>query len=90
MPAKSKTKCIHVVGKSRNIPKPTSLVLCNNVLPFVSQADHLGNILTEYGDMETDVSTKRAKFIQLTVEVREMFKFGAPPEVVKAMKIHCT
>ena len=54
----------------------------------MAQADHLGNILTEQGTMEQDAAVKRAKFIQSSVEIREQFKFAAPAEVVKALKVY--
>ena len=88
VPHKSKTKCIHVIGNKRNLSKPAPLTLCGRELPYVKQADHLGNILTEQGDMEQDAAVKRAKFIQSSVEIREIFKFAAPTEVLKALKIH--
>ena len=90
IPSKSKTKCIYMVGKKRHLVKPAALVLCGRELPFVQQADHLGNLLTDQGDMEQDAAVKRAKFIRSSVEVRVMFKFAAPAEVVKALKIHCS
>ena len=31
---------------------------------------------------------KRAKFIQASVETREMFKWAAPQEIIKAIKVH--
>ena len=87
-PAKSKTKCIYVVGNKRHLAKPSPLMLCGRELPYVSHADHLGNMLTEKGDMEQDAVIKRAKFINSSVEIREVFKFAAPAEVVKSLKIH--
>ena len=54
------------------------------------QADHLGNVLTEMGNMEQDASVKRASFIRSSSEIREMFKHAAPQEVIKALKIYCT
>ena len=87
-PKKSKTKCIYVVGNKRNLAKPSPLVLCGRELPFVSQADHLGNMLTEQGDMEHDAVIKRAKFIDASVGTRELFKSAAPAEVVKALKVY--
>ena len=88
VPHKSKTKCLYVVGKKRNMEKPAPLTLCGRVLPFVKQADHLGNILTEKGDMEQDAAVKRATFIRSSVEIREVFKFAAPAEVLKSLKIY--
>ena len=90
IPSKSKSKCIFVVGKRNNLVKPAPLMLCGRELPFVAQADHLGNVLTERGDMEQDAIVKRAKFIQSAVETKEMFKWAAPAEVLKVTKIHCT
>ena len=90
VPSKSKTKCIYVVGKKTNLVKPAPLTLCGNVLPFVTQADHLGNTLSDRGNMEQDASVKRAKFIQSSVEVKEMFKWAAPAEILKATKVHST
>ena len=87
-PAKSKTKCIYVVGNKHHLAKPAPLLLGGHVLPFVAQADHLGNILTEQGSMEQDTAVKRARFIQSSVEIREQFKFAAPAEVVKALKVY--
>ena len=60
IPSKSKSKCIFVVGKRNNLVKPAPLMLCGRELPFVAQADHLGNVLTERGDMEQDALVKRA------------------------------
>ena len=45
--------------------KPASLTLCGRVLPFVKQADHLGNILTEKGDMEQVVQRWRKRGLGL-------------------------
>ena len=83
-----KTKCLYVVGNKRNLVKPAPLTLCGRVLPYVKQADHLGNVLTEKGDMEHDAAVKRATFIRSSVEIREVFKFAAPEEVLKALKVY--
>ena len=40
--------------------------------------------------MEQDAAVKKAKFIQSAVEIKEMFNWAAPAEVLKATKIHCT
>ena len=40
--------------------------------------------------MEQDAAIKRAKFISSSVQIREVFKFAAPAEVVKSMQIHST
>ena len=83
-----KTKCIFVTGRSRGLEKPPPLVLCSRELPYVTQADHLGHIITEDGTMEKDAAIKRAKFIDSSVKTREMFHFAAPQEIIKAMKLY--
>ena len=90
IPGKSKTKCIFVVGDKKNLTKPAPLMLCGRELPYVSQVDHLGNILTEQGTMDQDAVVKRAKFIQSSVEVRETFKFAAPEEILRSLKTYCS
>lgn len=87
-PSKSKTKCIYMIGKNSNMQKPKPLVLCGHDLPFVQQADHLGHVLTEVGNMEQDTEMKRAQFINSSVEVREVFKAAPPAEVIKALKVY--
>ena len=76
-------------GQKRNIEKPAPLILCGKELPFVRQADHLGNILTEMGNMEQDSAVKRATFIRNSCEIRETFKNAAPQEILKALKLYC-
>ena len=88
-PSKSKSNCIFVVGKKNNLVRPAPLVLCGPDLPYVGQADHLGHVLTDKGDMEQDAVVKRARFIQSSVETRTMFQWAAPAELIKATKIYC-
>ena len=90
VPSKSKSKCLYVVGRKHRLVKPAPLTLCGRELPWVNQADHLGNTLTVQGNMEQDAAMKRAQFINSSVQIREQFKFAAPAEVLKAMKIHST
>ena len=90
LPSKSKSKCIYVVGKKTNLSKPAPLVLCGQELSFVAQADHLGNTLSEQGDMEKDTAVKRARFIQSSVETKELFKWAAPAAILKATKVYST
>ena len=87
-PSKSKSKCIYVIGSKTNLSKPAPLLLCGRELPYVAEADHLGNILTERGNMEKDTAVKRARFIQSAVETREFFKWAAPAEIIKATKTY--
>ena len=89
-PKKSKSKCIFVVGKRRGLNKPAPLTLCGDQLPWVQSAVHLGHELHESGTMDHDATIKRAQFIDKSVEVRTMFDFAAPAEVLHAMKIYCS
>ena len=89
-PRKSKSKCIFVVGKRRGLTKPSPLTLCGHNLPWVDGAVHLGHELHESGLMDHDVVVKRAQFIDKSVEVRTMFEWAAPAEVLQAMKTYCS
>ena len=89
-PKKSKSKCIYVVGNKRNLSKPPPLVLCGNELPWVESAAHLGHELHESGNTEHDAVFKRAQFIEKSVEVRTMFDWASPTEVLQALKTYCS
>ena len=78
-PAKSKSKCIHMIGRRRALAKPPPLILCGRNLPWVASATHLGHELNESGTMDHDAVVKRAKFIDDSVEIRTMFSFASPP-----------
>ena len=85
-PKKSKSKCIHVVGKRRGLRKPAPLVLCGHDLPWVPGAVNIGHELHETGVMDHDAVIKRAQFIDKSVEIRNMFHWASPADVVKALK----
>ena len=87
-PEKSKTKCIFVCGRAKNLQKPTNLKLYGVDLPWVQSANHLGHVLNESGTMETDANVKRAQFIGKSTEIRETFGFAAPSEVLSAVKLY--
>ena len=89
-PAKSKSKCIFMVGERRNMTKPVNLMLGGTPLPWVSTATHLGHELHESGKMDHDAKVKRAEFIDKSVEIRETFGFASPVEVLQALKIYCS
>ena len=89
-PSKSKTKCIFVCGKSKNLAKPVPLRLGGRELPWVSSATHLGHELHESCTMEHDAEVKRAIFIRNSLEIRESFSFANPVEILSAMKVYCS
>ena len=76
-PQQSKTKCIFMIGKNRNLVKPVPLQLCGRDLPWVESGNHLGNMLHQSGNMEHDASIARAKFIDQSVETRQAFSFAS-------------
>ena len=86
-PAKSKTKCIFVSGKRKNLNKPAPLTLYGKELPWVASATHLGHELHESGAMDHDIRVKRAEFINKTTEIRETFSFASPVEVLRSLKV---
>ena len=87
-PEKSKTKCIFVCGRSRNLQKPAPLFLDGKVLPWVESAAHLGNVIHESGTMDKDAKLKRASFIRESTELRETFGFASPSEVLRSVKLY--
>ena len=77
-PAKSKSKCLWFNGKVDQSRYPAPLVLNGRKLPWVKSALHLGHQLRQECSMEHDAWTARAKFIDKSVSVREMFSFVRP------------
>ena len=86
-PAKSKTKCIFMIGRKKNLPKPVPLILSGKELPWVATATHLGHELHESGSMDHDCYVKRAEFISKSTDIRETFAFASPVEVLRAVKV---
>ena len=87
-PEKSKTKSIFVCGRAVSKQKPVNLTLDGEQLPWVESAAHLGHILHQSGSMEKDIRSKRASFIDESVQVRESFEFASPVEVLQAVKLY--
>ena len=75
-PSKSKSKCILFSGKTVQNSYPALLMLSGKSLPWVKSADHLGHELRQECSMEHDTWTARAKFIDKSVTVRDMFSFA--------------
>ena len=88
-PTKSKTKCLYICGDINRRDYPAALKLNGKDLPFVTTATHLGHELSQDGTMSTDLKLKRAKFIDKSTEIREMFCFADPVQVLKAVNIYC-
>ena len=85
-PSKSKTKCIFVCGQNKRLKKPVPLQLDGKELPWVPSGNHLGHEIHETGTMDSDVRMKKAAFIQDSTQIRDMFHFASPVEVLQAIK----
>ena len=57
-------------GRGNNAVYPDWLQLYDQGLPWVKQADHLGHVLSQNCDMETNAKIMRAKYIEKTLEIR--------------------
>ena len=87
-PAKSKTKCIYMCGKLNNVQYPAPLKLYGVNLPWVTHAVHLGHELHQAGTMEHDARIKRAIFIEKSTDIREMFSFAHPAQILQAVRVY--
>ena len=87
-PVKSKSKCIFMTGHMK-AKKPVNLQLYGVDLPFVTTANHLGHQLSEDCNMDQDIRCRKAEFIGNSTEVREMFSFAQPNQVLQAVKTYC-
>ena len=90
-PDKSKSKAVYVTGpRGGGMKKPAPLLLCGRPLPWVARAEHLGHALSEDGTMRQDAREKRARFIDMSVKIRETFAFAHPAEQLEAVTKYCT
>ena len=87
-PKKKKSKCLFMQG-NKKLSRPANLKLYGVDLPWVQHASHLGHELSEELNMEHDMKCKRADFICTSTEVREMFGFAQPNQVLQAVYTYC-
>ena len=88
-PAKSKTKCLYMVGpKVKHPVYPAPIQLCGQDLPWVTHATHLGHELNQDCTMDMDTRMKRASFISNSSEIRNMFHFALPGQVLNATNVY--
>ena len=80
-PDKSKSKCLWFNGKSTT-RYPAPLQLSGRSLPWVKSATHLGHELRQECSMEHDAWCCRAKFIDKSTSIRDMFSFARPAEIL--------
>ena len=70
-----------------NVVYPDNLQLNDHVLPWVQKADHLGHVLSQHCNMDTNARILKAKYIEKTIEIRETFSFAHPEQVLRALDI---
>ena len=88
-PAKSKTKCIYMCGpKVKNPDYPAPLQLYGKNLPWVLHATHLGHELHQDCTMDMDIRMKRGSFISSSTDIRNMFSFARPAQVLNAVNLY--
>ena len=74
-------------GTLTNVDYPDNLQLYDHVLPWVQQADHLGHVLSQLCNMESNARIMKAKYIEKTIDVRETFSFAHPEQILRALDI---
>ena len=89
-PVKSKSKCIYFTGKARNVILPDPLQLFGEELPWVNSAEHLGHTLHKDCTMDLDARQKRAQFIDKTSDLRGIFNFAHPEQILKAGQVYAS
>ena len=57
-------------------------------LPRVTNAVHLGHELHQTGNMKYDAKVKRASFIEKSTEIREMFSFAHPIQILQSVSTY--
>lgn len=87
-PKNSKSKCIFVFSTD-----PDPLLLAKEDVWASPPPSHC--VVTSFpaygsGLMDHDAIIKRGQFIDKSVEVRNMFQWAAPAEVLEALKIYCS
>ena len=80
-PSKSKSKCLFMVGTMTEV-YPPPLCLYGKEVPWVKQASHLGHELHQLCNMEQDARTKRAMYIDNSTNIRELFNFAHPFQIL--------
>ena len=60
----------------------------NEDLPLVETASHLGHELRQMCDMEYDCKVKRAMFVDTSTDIREIFSFAHPDQILSAVNLY--
>ena len=89
-PGKCKSFCLYFSTQTSNkVKNPSPLVLNGVTLPWKEKAVHLGHTLHHNLSFDTDASVRRAAFISSSVEVRNLFSFAEPAQIITAVRILC-
>ena len=67
---------------------PAHLQLYGRDLPWVTHATHLGHELNQDCTMDMNTRMKRASFITTSTDIRSMFGFALPAQVLNAVSIY--
>ena len=73
-----------------NVQYPTSLQLDGVDVPWVTSAFYLGHELHQVGTMEHDAKVKRAIFIENRTNIRELYEFAHPAQVLQAVNVYAS
>jgi hypothetical protein len=87
-PEKSKTKCLFMCGKVGAVEYPAALKLNDRDLPWVLKGTRIGHELHQSCTMDYDAKCKRAAFIDRSTDIRQMFSFANPNQVLSAVNIY--
>ena len=76
---------LYVCGDMDYTDYPSQLMFCGRLLPFVKTALHLGHTLAQDGTMNQDAKIRRAQYIDRTTDIRNMFHFANPSQMLAAV-----
>ena len=76
-------------GSVRNVNYPAKVQLNGNDLPWVETGSHIGHELHQMCNMDFDVKTNGAKFINTSSDIFDGFSFAHPDQVLRAISLYC-
>ena len=89
-PSKSKTKCIIFSKQKRDQGNVAPVMLNGDPQPWVSQVNHLGNVLQCDNSMSKDVLQKRGKYIGKVNSLLQEFHYAEASVLTKLVDIYAT
>ena len=88
-PTKSKTKCV-VFSKKKSKIKPMSILLNDDVLPWVTEVFHLGSLLQADNSMRKDITRKRCIFNNKCNSLLQEFYAASPSVIMKCINTYAS